>query len=207
MNSGGKSVTPNILIKQSVKQLQIAYKLKKNFLLHEWGSCEGEKKRPSTEVYCLQLILIRTEKTGIRGSHIEVLEGINLTQKKGFVLKTFGFLRFSWLFICDYNFTLQRTNSLVIDFCSSHASLCFFLLWQFQEYVACTLAQGKEGSSGQMKRWQLARGIVQGQSDLLDGWLQNKSYVDDILKKKSMDLLSKPRDMSVWNFFHFCFIW
>lgn len=36
----------------------------------------------------------------------------------------------------------------------------------------------------QMKRWQLARGIVQGQSDLLDGYLQNKSYVDDILKKK-----------------------
>lgn len=56
-----------------------------------------------------------------------------------------------------------------------------------------------------MKRWQLARGIVQGQSDLLDGWLQNKSYVDDILKKKSMDLLSKPRDMSVWIFFPFLF--
>lgn len=138
------------------------------------GEVVREKgKGPSTGVYCLQLVLIRTEQTGIRGSYIQVQEGINLTQRKGFILKTFRFLLFSLLFICDQNFTLQRTSSFFsnrfLQQSCQPVSFCCDSLWNM--LLAHWHKEKKEvlANQWQMKRWQLARGSVQGQSDLLDG--------------------------------------
>lgn len=103
MNSRRKSVTPNILIKAINKTITNSIQAQeKKISCFLSGEIVREKKiGPSTGVYCLQPILIRSEHTGIRGSHMQVLEGIHLIQKKGFILKTFEFLLFNWLFICD----------------------------------------------------------------------------------------------------------
>lgn len=38
-----------------------------------------KRKGPSRGVHCLQPVLIRSEHTGVSGSHKQVLEGIDLT--------------------------------------------------------------------------------------------------------------------------------
>lgn len=72
MNSGGKSVTPNILIKAISKtitnSIQAQEKKKKSFFMS--GEVVREKRKgPSRGVYCLQPIPIRSEHTGIGEPH------------------------------------------------------------------------------------------------------------------------------------------
>lgn len=66
MNSGGKSVTPNILIKAISKTITNSIKLRKKISFFVSGEVVREKRKgPSRGVYCLQPIPIRSEHTGI----------------------------------------------------------------------------------------------------------------------------------------------
>jgi len=83
MNISGKSVKPNIFIKAIsetiTKTIQAKKKKKSYSMCGEF--VKAKRKGLSRGVHCLQPVLIRSEHTGVSGSHIQVLEGIDLTLK------------------------------------------------------------------------------------------------------------------------------